>query len=117
MGRFGCRKCTVEMAQGIWDLHDKGKKAIAIAATYDCSEITVKRMINIYETARKSPEKLKELYPGSYFEIKRTAKEIFAAQPKSEDFDNTLTFLVAVLKQLNEANGYLHRICKALDIK
>lgn len=118
MGAIGAKRITVNMAKEMWDLHDKGKKNIAIAVACDCSEVSVNRMINIYEYAKKNPGKPIEIYPGKWSEIKKAAREKFTVPPPSvSKVDNAQTFLVAVLKQLNMINDRLNSICEALDIK
>lgn len=117
MGTRGIKRITVDMAKEMWDMHEKGKKAVAIAVACDCSEQSVQRMINIYEYARKNPGKPIEIYPGSWPEIKKAARERFTPTPNLNKVDNAQTFLVAVLKQLNMINDRLNGICEALDIK
>ena len=116
MGVYGAKKVTVEMANEVWENHEKGRKPIAIAVMLNCCEATVKRIIRIGETARKQPEKLADVYPDQYTKVKAAAKERYAPRYE-EDTHNSTTYLVAVLKQLNETNNYLNAICKALDIK
>lgn len=77
MGTRGIKKITVDLAKEMWDMHEKGKTNIAIAAACDCSELSVKRMIDIYEYARDNPGKPIEIYPRGWSEIKKAAREKF----------------------------------------